>query len=135
MNMNGPIAACYCALDASITHPIKIKIKSELRLLNPQLRQPIDNRLRLPLDPPHQHLTRRTVVDQAHGHADAPDAVVGVPGLVHHLPARAGDELADVLELGAARPPLERDDLRRDRVLEHARRVVQRAEDVRRVEL
>lgn len=80
-------------------------------------------------------LARRTVLDEAHDDARSPDAIVGIAVDVDEAAALPRDQVADVLKLGAARAPLEGDDLFRDRVLEDARGVVQRAEDVHRVAL
>lgn len=112
------------------------KTGSQLRLRpHPNRRQPIHDLLRLPLDPPQQHLARRHISNQAHHEPRRPHPILGVARLVHEAPALPRDEVADVLELRTARTALERDDLLRDGVLVHARRVAQRAEDVRRVRL
>ena len=109
---------------------------SQLRLRRHAERRHLPNRvLRLTLDAPEEDLAARAVRDEPHDDARGPYARVGVADLVHAAAALARDELAHVLELGAAGAPLERDDLLRDRVLVHARGVVHRAEDVRRVAL
>ena len=105
----------------------------QLRLHLLQLHQHINNVLRLLLDPPHEHLARRGVLDEANTDPRAPDAVLRIARVVDDLAPRARDEVPHVLELGAARPALERDDLFRDAVLVHARGVVEGAEDVDRV--
>ena len=105
-------------------------LQLRLRPWNAELREPVNRLLRLSLDAPNQLLARRDVLDEADDDARCPDAVLGVPQLVDEAAALAGDEVADVLELGAAGAALERDDLLRDAVLEDARGVVQRAEDV-----
>ena len=112
------------------TLQLRLRLRLRLRPRDAQPHQPIDCLLRLHLDPSQQLLARRYVLDEPQHDPRGPDAALGVPRLVHQPATLAGNELPDVLELGAPGTALERDDLLRDAVLEHARRVVQRAEDV-----
>ncbi len=52
-------------------------------------------------DAPHQFGAGRDVVDQSLHLAGRPDAFIGIAGRIDHFAPRAGDEFADILELGA----------------------------------
>jgi hypothetical protein len=108
---------------------LNLQLRLRIRLNLNNLLQPTHNLHHLPLQPSQQLFTRRHIVNQPHRDPRAPDPRIRVAVLVHQPPARAGHEVAHVLELGVP-PALDGDDLHGHFVLVHARGVVQRAEDV-----
>ena len=93
------------------TLQLRLRLRLRLRPRDAQPHQPIDCLLRLHLDPSQQLLARRYVLDEPQHDPRGPDAALGVPRLVHQPATLAGNELPDVLELGAPGTALERDDL------------------------
>src|SRR3546814_12088654 len=77
----------------------------------------------------HELFATGDIVDQADHHAGRDHAVLRIARIERVLAAAARHEMTDILERRAARPILDLHDFFADGVAEHARRVLQRAED------
>lgn len=107
---------------------------SELACGDPETRHGVDYLLCFAFHPRQQLFTRWDVLDQSHASTNRPNAVFWVAKLVDFAAALSTDEVAQLLELRSAWPFLQSNNLGGYIVLEHARRVLQRAENVRRVQ-